>query len=97
MLYILIPSNPNGYWHNLVEGGSNGKNSMLAFHLKIFYFKLKTIQVILQTIPLALLFFKMGFGLCKNKEVNYSRHNMLAFQPFMAVPSEDSCFSLKDR
>ena len=56
-----------------------------------------TTHIPLQKIMVAHLFFTSIFGRYGNKEENYIIHYMLAFQLFMAVPSEDYYLKMKDK
>ena len=56
-----------------------------------------TVRILLQTAMITHLFFTNMFGRYGNKGGNYSRHSMLDFLLFMAVPSEDYYLSMKDR
>ena len=69
---------------------------MLAFYWVFIYYKYKILQKVLQTIMLARLFLYKLDGQYRNKEVNYSRHYMLAFPVFMVVLSEEKYLSIQD-
>ena len=56
-----------------------------------------TVRRLLQTAMVTNLFFTNMFGRYGNKGGNYSRHSMLDFPLFMAVPSADYYLSTKDR
>ena len=79
------------------RNGSNRKHYMLSLHWEYIDDKLEKIQGILWTFMLEHLFFIQSFGQYGNKEGDNSRHFVLDFTLFMAVPSQDYYLSIDNK